>query len=109
MCDKAIYGTISSSLIFGGWILGALVGGVLADNFGRKTMVFLFGFLIALFSLLSAFPNTYWLFALFRFIVGVSIGMYSTDRVSSFNCMTVIVVESSSPIIPGRGGRGGHA
>ena len=81
VCDKAIFGTISSSLIFAGWILGALIGGVLADKFGRKIMVFVFGFLIALFSLLSAFPNTYWLFALFRSIVGISIGMYNIDTV----------------------------
>ena len=114
MCDKAIYGTISSSLLFVGWILGALVGGVLADKFGRKIMVFLFGFMIALFSLLSAFPNTYWLFAVFRFIVGVAIGIYSTDSVSygilfAFNCMTVIIVESNHTREEEEGtGRGGR-
>ena len=76
VCDKAIYGTVSSSLIFVGWIVGALFVGTLADKFGRKIMVFSFGFFCALFSLLSAFPNAFWLFALFRFIVGFSIGMY---------------------------------
>lgn len=74
VCDKAIYGTISSSLIFAGWILGAVVVGTLADKYGRKIMVFSFGTLCALFSLLSAFPNVYWLFALFRLIVGIAIG-----------------------------------
>ena len=74
VCDKAIYGTISSSLIFGGWIFGSIAVGALADKFGRKIMVFSFGFLIALFSLLSAFPHAYWLFAMFRLIVGISIG-----------------------------------
>ncbi|KAL9979756.1 hypothetical protein ACROYT_G017465 [Oculina patagonica] len=74
VCDKAIYGTVSSSLIFVGWLLGAMVVGTLADKFGRKIMVYIFGFFVALFSLLSAFPNAYWLFALFRFIVGFSIG-----------------------------------
>lgn len=74
VCDEAIYGTISSSLIFAGWIVGSIVVGALADKFGRKPMVFLFGFFIALFSLLSAFPNVYWLFAMFRLFVGISIG-----------------------------------
>lgn len=74
VCDKAIYGTISSSLIFGGWLIGSGVVGALADRFGRKIMVFFFGFLIALFSLLSASPHTYWLFAVFRLIVGISLG-----------------------------------
>ena len=76
VCDRAIYGTIASSLVFGGWIIGSVVIGSLADKFGRKTMSFLFGFFIALFSLLSAFPNVYWLFAIFRLIVGFSIGKY---------------------------------
>ncbi|XP_015765264.1 PREDICTED: solute carrier family 22 member 15-like isoform X1 [Acropora digitifera] len=74
VCDRAIYGTIASSLVFGGWIIGSVVIGSLADKFGRRTMSFLFGFFIALFSLLSAFPNVYWLFAIFRLIVGFSIG-----------------------------------
>ena len=74
VCDKAIYGTVSSSLIFVGWIVGALIAGVLADKFGRKVIVFFFGFFIGVFSLLSAFPNVYWLFALFRFLVGLAIG-----------------------------------
>ena len=77
VCDKAIYGTISSSLIFGGWLIGAGVVGALADRFGRKFMVFSFGFLIALFSLLSASPHAYWLFAVFRLIVGISLGRYN--------------------------------
>ena len=76
VCDKAIYGTVSSSLIFVGWIVGALIAGVLADKFGRKIIVFFFGFFIGVFSLLSAFPNVYWLFALFRFLVGLAIGEY---------------------------------
>lgn len=46
----------------------------MGDKFGRKKMVYLFGFLAALFSLLSAFPNVYGLFAFFRFIVGFCLG-----------------------------------
>ena len=56
--------------------MGALIAGVLADKFGRKIIVFSFGFFIGVFSLLSAFPNVYWLFALFRFLVGLAIGEY---------------------------------
>ena len=56
--------------------MSALLVGSLGDKFGRKKMVYMFGFLLALFSLLSAFPNVYWLFALFRFIVGFCICMY---------------------------------
>lgn len=70
VCDKAIYGTISTSLIFFGGVVSPLLVGSLGDKFGRKKMVYIFGFLAALFSLLSAFPNVYGLFAFFRFIVG---------------------------------------
>ncbi|KAJ7355088.1 hypothetical protein OS493_027877 [Desmophyllum pertusum] len=73
VCDKAIYGTVSSSLIFFGGIVSAPLIGSLADKYGRKIMMFIFGFVVALFSLLSAFPNVYWLFALFRFIIGFGI------------------------------------
>ncbi|KAJ7372895.1 hypothetical protein OS493_016824 [Desmophyllum pertusum] len=75
VCDKAIYGTVSSSLLFFGGIVSALLIGSLADKFGRKIMVFVLGFVVALFSLLSAFPNVYWLFALFRFVIGFGLGM----------------------------------
>lgn len=53
--------------------MNPLLVGSLGDKFGRKRMVyifFIFGFLTALFSLLSAFPNIYGVFAFFRFIVG---------------------------------------
>ncbi|KAJ7383537.1 hypothetical protein OS493_027200 [Desmophyllum pertusum] len=78
----------SSSLIFFGGIMSALLIGSLADKFGRKRWVFTFGFAVALFSLLSAFPNVYWLFALFRFIIGFSIAGAST---SFFNLLTELV------------------
>ena len=64
--------------------------GTLADKFGRKIMVYIFGFFVALFSLLSGFANVYWLFALFRFIVGFSIGMYPCD--TQLLCRGVVVL-----------------
>jgi len=70
---------ISTSLIFFGEVVNPLLVGSLGDKFGRKRMVyifFIFGFLTALFSLLSAFPNIYGVFAFFRFIVGFCLGRY---------------------------------
>ncbi|XP_022777806.1 solute carrier family 22 member 8-like, partial [Stylophora pistillata] len=40
VCNNAIYGTISSSLIFAGWSLGAIMIGPLGDKFGRKKAVY---------------------------------------------------------------------
>ncbi|XP_022799698.1 solute carrier family 22 member 5-like [Stylophora pistillata] len=70
VCDKAIYGTVSSSLLFLGSLMGSTIISTLSDKFGRRVIIFTSGFVVALFSLLSAFPNSYWLFTLFRFIVG---------------------------------------
>ncbi|XP_058952863.1 organic cation transporter protein [Pocillopora verrucosa] len=74
VCDKAIYGTVSSSLLFLGSLTGAAAVSTLSDKFGRRIITFTTGFLISLFSLLSAFSNSYWLFTLFRFIVGFNLG-----------------------------------
>nr|XP_058941384.1 organic cation transporter protein-like [Pocillopora verrucosa] len=74
VCDKAIYGTVSSSLLFLGSLMGNAILSTLSDKFGRRIIIFTSGFVVALFSLLSAFPNSYWLFTLFRFVVGFSLG-----------------------------------
>ncbi|RMX48945.1 hypothetical protein pdam_00008289 [Pocillopora damicornis] len=74
VCDKAIYGTVSSSLLFLGSLTGAATVSTLSDKFGRRIITFTTGFLISLFSLLSAFSNSYWLFTLFRFIIGFNLG-----------------------------------
>ncbi|PFX24490.1 Organic cation transporter protein [Stylophora pistillata] len=85
VCDKAIYGTVSSSLLFLGSLMGAATTSTLSDKFGRRTIMFTVGFLISLFSLLSAFPNSYWLFTLFRFIVGFNLG--------GTNCIYILISE----------------
>ena len=74
VCDKSIYGTVSSSLLFLGSLMGNAIISTLSDKFGRRIIIFTSGFVVALFSLLSAFPNSYWLFTLFRFVVGFSLG-----------------------------------
>ena len=65
---------LSSSLIFGGWLISSVFGGFIADKFGRKVIMIVFMFLCPLFGFLSAFPDVYWLFALFRLLAGMSIG-----------------------------------
>ncbi|KAJ7391895.1 hypothetical protein OS493_016191 [Desmophyllum pertusum] len=74
VCDKALLGTISTSLLFAGWLIGALLGGVLSDKIGRKPVLFVFSIVCSLFALLAAFPNVFWLFMVFRLLVGICIG-----------------------------------
>lgn len=61
-------------MIFVGFLLGGIVVGPFADKLGRRLTVYVFGFIIGLFSLLTAFPNVYRLFALFRFLIGFGVG-----------------------------------
>lgn len=81
VCDKAIYGTVSSSLLFLGSLTGAAAVSTLSDKFGRRIITFTTGFLISLFSLLSAFSNSYWLFTLFRFIIGFNLGKCTVKNI----------------------------
>ena len=61
-------------MIFLGFLLGGIAVGPFADKLGRKLTIYVFGFIIGLFSLLTAFPKVYWLFALFRFLIGFGVG-----------------------------------
>ncbi|XP_078363730.1 uncharacterized protein LOC144647931 [Oculina patagonica] len=75
VCDKELYGTISSSLVFLGSLIGSILISTLSDKLGRKTIIFGAGCIVSLFGLLSAFPNGIWLFTVFRFVVGFGFGM----------------------------------
>lgn len=74
VCDKAIYVSIASSMIFLGFLLGGITVGPFADKLGRRVTIYVYGFIIGMFSLLTAFPHAYWLFAVFRFLVGFGVG-----------------------------------
>ena len=74
VCDKAIYVSIATSMIFLGFLLGGITVGPFADKLGRRITIYSYGCIIALFSLLSAFPHAYWLFVVFRFLVGFGVG-----------------------------------
>ena len=76
VCDKAIYVSMATSMIFLGFLLGGITVGPFADKLGRRITIYSYGCIIALFSLLSAFPHAYWLFVVFRFLVGFGVGKW---------------------------------
>lgn len=61
-------------MIFAGFIAGSLCVSTISDKFGRKLPLFVCGFFCSLFNFVSAFAPAFWVFALFRSIVGFMIG-----------------------------------
>ena len=67
------YIVVGSALF--GTIFGALFGGQPTDKFGRKHTLLLIGLLYTVSALGSALINNPWLFAMFRFIGGLGVGV----------------------------------
>ncbi|KAI3379169.1 hypothetical protein SNEBB_005974 [Seison nebaliae] len=59
---------------FIGMMIGGLAWGVLSDIYGRKRMLISSLLLNSICALLSAFPNTYFIFCIIRFFAGIGIG-----------------------------------
>ena len=74
MCERGLYGTIGSSMIFVGFFLGGILVGPFSDKFGRKITMYISGIIVSVTSLLAAFPEAFWLFALARCVIGFGIG-----------------------------------
>lgn len=74
VCSKSIYATLALAAVFVGFFFGAIIIGPFTDRFGRKPTIFISGLVIALFSLVSAFPKVFWLFVVFKVIVGLGVG-----------------------------------
>ena len=74
VCDRGSFGFISTSVMFAGHFIGSLVVSPICDKFGRKIPLFVCGFLCCLLNFLSAFSPSFWVFALFRALVGFMIG-----------------------------------
>ena len=79
MCSQSIYATLALAAVFVGFFFGAIIIGPFTDKFGRKPTIFISGFVIAVFSLVSAFPKVFWLFVVFKIIVGLGVGENVVD------------------------------
>lgn len=71
------HGTFIMSMALWGTVLGALLGGIPCDKFGRKKTLFWIGILYLLSALGSAFSPDPYIFSFFRFIGGVGVGASS--------------------------------
>jgi len=71
------HGIFIMSMALWGTVLGAMIGGITAEKFGRKKTLFWIGILFAASAIGTAFaPNPY-IFSFFRFIGGLGIGVSS--------------------------------
>jgi len=71
------HGTFIMSMALWGTVLGALMGGIPCDKFGRKKTLFWIGILYLLSALGSALATDPYLFSFFRFIGGIGVGASS--------------------------------
>ena len=60
-----------------GCLFGSLLSGALSDRFGRKRLMLTSAFLFAVSSVLTGWAGTFFLFAVWRIVGGVAIGMAS--------------------------------
>ncbi|CAH3192868.1 unnamed protein product, partial [Porites evermanni] len=74
ICDKSILGSVSSSVIFVGWLLGNVLLGWISDKFGRRKPLYFTVCLAAVFGFAGAFSPLFWLFVSARFVVGFMLG-----------------------------------
>ncbi len=71
------HGTFIMSMALWGTVIGALLGGIPADKFGRKRTLFWIGVLFLISALGSALAPDQYLFSFFRFIGGLGVGASS--------------------------------
>ena len=71
------HGTFIMSMALWGTVLGALLGGIPCDKFGRKKTLFWIGILYLVSALGSAFAPDPYTFSFFRFIGGIGVGASS--------------------------------
>lgn len=71
------HGTFIMSMALWGTVVGALLGGIPCDRFGRKKTLFWIGILYAVSAIGSALAPDPYLFSFFRFIGGLGVGASS--------------------------------
>uniref|UniRef100_A0A7M5WT68 Major facilitator superfamily (MFS) profile domain-containing protein n=1 Tax=Clytia hemisphaerica TaxID=252671 RepID=A0A7M5WT68_9CNID len=69
-CDRDWMIYMTTSILFIGWMFGAIFIGWLADNYGRRKTMLLSIVMVLTASLIAPFVNNIYVFIIFRFIVG---------------------------------------
>jgi len=70
VCSRGYLGWLANGMLFGGWAVGAIVLGIVADKFGRKSVLFPSLLIVLVVTFATAFAKAFWIVAVCRFIVG---------------------------------------
>ena len=74
VCSVSALSVLTKAVMFLGYMIGVLVGGVISDKFGRKPLVYFLSVLCNILALAASFVHVYWLYVLIRVLVGVCVG-----------------------------------
>ncbi|XP_045769654.1 organic cation transporter protein-like [Maniola jurtina] len=88
ICEKRQLASLAQSMLHVGILGGSIFYGHLSDRYGRKLACLLALFCEVLFVALSAAVPKFWMFVVFRFLIGTAVG-------GSMLCCYVYVVELS--------------
>ena len=72
--NDLFHGIIIVGSALWGTVLGALLGAIPSDKYGRKNTLFLIGLLYTISAIGSSFAMNPWIFGIFRFIGGLGVG-----------------------------------
>ncbi|KAK6494190.1 solute carrier family 22 member 5-like isoform X1 [Huso huso] len=71
VCEEDWKAPFSSSIFFAGVLTGSLISGQVSDRYGRKVVLFLTMALQTVFSLIQVFSNSWEMFCVLYFVVGL--------------------------------------
>ncbi|XP_005094574.2 solute carrier family 22 member 13-like [Aplysia californica] len=74
ICDRAWLGPLTISIQMVGMTISSLLGGVLAERFGRKFSMYLWVWLGIVLNGVAVFSTSWEMYAAIRFLIGLSVG-----------------------------------
>ena len=70
VCSHGFLAWLANAMLFCGWAIGAIVLGLVADKYGRKSVLFPSVLVVLIVTFAMAFAKAFWIVAVCRFIVG---------------------------------------